>query len=193
MKSSFFLDSAVINQTQSLSLTGSSVVAWFNTDASSTYQSYINNVACPMDRSSATYEFCLQDTILSQSSLLGQLTVQSSNDYQTASRFLSNKQKSIFNLLIIYFISDINPPQVSLVTPIAIETPYTSLLTIKYTDTLQNETYQFLNVTVDRTQSILVQIRDGNTSIPKTCSNYNTYYSCPFSYTNENRNQIQLT
>jgi hypothetical protein len=66
------------------------VVTWFNTQASSAYQDYIKNIACPMDKSSATYSFCLQDTILSQSPLLGQVTVKSSNDYQLADRFLSN-------------------------------------------------------------------------------------------------------
>jgi hypothetical protein len=43
-----------------------------------------------MDKSSLTYSFCVQDTLLSQSSLLGQLTVQSSQDYTTAVSTLSN-------------------------------------------------------------------------------------------------------
>jgi len=70
--------------------------------------------------------------------------------------------------------------------------PYTYLLTIKYSDTLQNET-QYINVTIDRTLSITVQMRDANTSVPRNCFNYNTYYSCPFSYTDASKSQIQLT
>jgi len=90
------LDSVAINQTESLTLSGSSVLTWFKTSASSVYKNYINQIACPMDNSSATYGFCVQDTILSQSPLSGQLTVKSSNDYATAVRTLSNKKKTNF-------------------------------------------------------------------------------------------------
>jgi hypothetical protein len=86
----------------------------------------------------------------------------------------------------------VNPPKVTLVTSLSINTPYTYLLTIKYTDTLQNGT-QYINITVDRTSSIIVQMRDGNTSVPQDCLNQDTYYSCPFSYTDATRSQIQLT
>ncbi len=86
----FVLESSVPSQAQSLTLTGSSVLNWFNTNASSVYQSYMNNLACPIAQSSAAYQFCLEDTILSQSPLLGQVTVKSADDYQTAVRVLSN-------------------------------------------------------------------------------------------------------
>jgi hypothetical protein len=92
-----------------------------------------------------------------------------------------------------HFILGANPPQVSLVSPTSPSTPYTYLLTIPHTDTYQNAIDQYINVTVDRTSSILVQMRDGNTSIPRNCIYYNSYYSCPFLYTNETRSQIQLT
>jgi hypothetical protein len=86
-----YLDSPAINQTESLTLSGTSVLTWFNTHASSVYQNYINQLICQMDNSSATYGFCVQDTILSQSALSGHLTSKSSNDYAIADRVLSNK------------------------------------------------------------------------------------------------------
>ncbi len=79
-----FLDSPVPNGAEQLPLNRTNLLTWFNTGASATYRDYINNVACSMDKSSLTYSFCLQDTLLSQSSLLGQLTVKSSQDYTAA-------------------------------------------------------------------------------------------------------------
>ena len=86
-----------------------------------------------------------------------------------------------------------NPPIVTLVTPTSIDTPYVYLLTIPYNETLEPETYSSTNVTVDRTSSIIVQIRDRNNSIPQSCSNQIAYYSCPISYTSESQSQMQLT
>jgi hypothetical protein len=87
----------------------------------------------------------------------------------------------------------VNPPKVTLLASTSSQTPYTYFLTIPYTETLKNQTYESINVTVDRTSSITVQIRDGNTSISRSCSNQITYYSCPFSYTNQSRSSLQLT
>ncbi|CAF4129363.1 unnamed protein product, partial [Rotaria sp. Silwood2] len=168
--------SLVPNETEQQSLTSTSVLQWFNTAASISYQSYINNLACPMNKTSSTYYFCLQDTLLSQSPLLGQLTVKSSTDYQSANLFLSK-----------------NPPIVTLQSPASFNTPYTYFLTIRHNDTFQNQTNATINVIIDRNTSINVQIRDSNTSVPKDCTNQGSFYSCPFAYTNENRNQIQLT
>lgn len=100
----FVLDSPDINSTVSLPLNGSSVLTWLSTSASAVYKDYIQNVACSMNKSLATYGFCVQDTILSQSPLLGQLTVKSSTDYQTAFRTLCNtKKKSLISSYINYF------------------------------------------------------------------------------------------
>ncbi|CAF0783623.1 unnamed protein product [Rotaria sordida] len=168
--------SLILNETEQQSLTSNSILEWFNRSASNTYQNYINNLACPMSRTSPTYKFCVQDTILSQSPLLGQITVKSSNDYQLANQFLSR-----------------NPPMVTLLSPASLNTPYTYLLTIRYNDTFQNQTNAAISVRIDRNSSITVQIRDGNMSIPIDCIKQNSFYSCPFAYTNENRNQLQLT
>jgi hypothetical protein len=82
---------------------------------------------------------------------------------------------------------------VTLVTPVSMNTPYTSLLIVNYANTLRSVTYQTIDVTIDRTQSIVVQIRDTNTSVPRDCLNQTTFYSCPFSFTNETSSEIQLT
>jgi hypothetical protein len=87
-----------MNATKSLTINQNSVVTWFNTSASPAYRNYVNKVACPMDQSLATYTFCLQDTLLTQSAVLGQLTVKSSSDYQLADRSLSNKPSFFFCL-----------------------------------------------------------------------------------------------
>jgi hypothetical protein len=47
-------------------------------------------MACPLNQASPAYSFCVQDTVLSQSPLLGQLTVKSVTDYSVAVHFLSN-------------------------------------------------------------------------------------------------------
>jgi hypothetical protein len=91
------------------------------------------------------------------------------------------------------FILGANPPKVTLTTPTSFDTPYTYLLIVPYPLTLQNETNQTIDVTVDRTSSITVQIRDGNTSDPRPCIFKGTTYTCPFSYTSTNRNRLQLT
>ena len=44
-----------------------------------------------MDRSSSAYRFCLHDTVVTQSGLLGQLTVRSVEDYQVADRVLGKE------------------------------------------------------------------------------------------------------
>ncbi|CAF1546912.1 unnamed protein product, partial [Adineta steineri] len=168
--------SSVANGTEVLSLDRSSLITWFNTAASPTYRNYINNISCPFDKTSTTYNFCVQDTLLSQSSLLGQLTAKSSIDYTTADTTLS-----------------VNPPKITLVQPTSFDTPYTYLLIIPYTDTLQNETFNYIDVTVDSTSSIIVQVRDRNTSTPVDCIFNGTLYSCPFSYTTATSNLIQLT
>jgi len=85
-----FLDSSVPNGAEQLPLNRTNLLTWFNTGASAAYRDYINNVACSMDKSSLTYSFCVQDTLLSQSSLSGQLTVKSSQDYTAAVSSLSN-------------------------------------------------------------------------------------------------------
>ena len=84
------LDSSVPNAAEQLPLDRTRLLTWFNTTASSVYRDYINNAACPFDQSSPTYAFCVQDTVLSQSPLLGQLTVKSSMDYKAADSALSN-------------------------------------------------------------------------------------------------------
>ena len=66
------------------------VINWFINSANANYRTFINNVACKMNQTLPTYRFCVHDTILSQSSILGQLTVQSSNDYQKTARALRN-------------------------------------------------------------------------------------------------------
>ncbi|CAF1151520.1 unnamed protein product [Rotaria sp. Silwood1] len=190
--------SLISNGTEQQSLTSSSVLEWFTMSASSLYQNYINNWACPMNKTSSTYKFCVQDTVLSQSPLLGQLTVRSSNDYQSANRFLSNKIHTHLTYLLVfldsfYFFSGANPPMVTLQSPVSLNAPYTYLLTIRHNDTFQNQTNAAINVIIDRNSSINVQIRDGNTSVPNDCEKQGSFYSCPFAYTNENRNQIQLT
>ncbi len=81
----------------------------------------------------------------------------------------------------------------TLVQPTSLDTPYTYLLTIPYTNTLQNETINYVSVTVDLISSVIVQIRDRNTSDSKNCINNGTSYSCPFSYTDATKNLIQLT
>lgn len=192
----FFLkDSLTPNATQQQTLQTSRILSWFNVNASTSYQNYINNIACPMNRSSSTYRFCVQDTILTQSPSLGQVTVRSSTDYQAADQYLSNHNRySCQYLLNILLILGSNPPLISLVSPLSISQPYATLLTIPYTSTLQNKTNAFINVTIDRnSSSLIVQIRDGNTSTSNNCIWQNSYYSCPFIYSNSNRATIDLT
>ncbi|CAF1385731.1 unnamed protein product, partial [Rotaria magnacalcarata] len=168
--------SLVPNAAEQQTLQTSNILSWFNTGASSSYRTYINAIACPMTKTLPTYIFCVQDTILSQSSLLGQLTVRSSNDYQVANAFLNA-----------------NPPKVSLVSPISIDAPYTYLLTIPYTMTFANKSNVNINVQVDGNSSMIVRIRDTNTSIPIDCNWSNTFYSCNFLYANDNRNRTEIT
>lgn len=84
----FLLESLSQNETQSFTINSTMVQTWFNRSAWPAYQKYINEVACQMNGSAAAYRFCVQDTILSQSPLLGQLTVKSSLDYYAADRSL---------------------------------------------------------------------------------------------------------
>ncbi|CAF3337216.1 unnamed protein product [Rotaria socialis] len=168
--------SLIPNAAEQQALQTNDTLSWFNTGASSSYQTYINTIACPMAKTLPTYGFCVQDTILSQSSLLGQLTVRSSTDYQVANAFLNT-----------------NPPKVSLVSPISIDAPYTYLLTIPYTMTFTNKSNANINVQVDGNSSMIVRIQETNTSIPYNCSWNNTFYSCNFLYANDNSNLIELT
>ena len=92
LSNKFILVSSIPNQAEVQSLNENSILTWLNTNASSAYQDYINTIACPLDKSLATYGFCVQDTILSQSSLLGQVTVKSSSDYYKANTYLGNKK-----------------------------------------------------------------------------------------------------
>jgi hypothetical protein len=85
-----FVDSTNVNGTEAESLDETSVVTWLNTNASPSYRNYVNNMACPLNQASPAYSFCVQDTVLSQSPLLGQLTVKSVTDYSVAVHFLSN-------------------------------------------------------------------------------------------------------
>lgn len=82
------------------------MLQWVNLNASNAYREYLNSVACPLNKTSPTYKFCVQDTVLSQSPLLGQLTVKSSSDYLVANRFLSKENilNRFFNLQVILFI-----------------------------------------------------------------------------------------
>ena len=81
----------------------------------------------------------------------------------------------------------------TLVSPATSSTPYTYLLTIPHNNTFQNQTNAYVDVNIDRTSPIIVMIRDGNNSDAKNCTRTNSSYSCPFGYTNYNRNRIQLT
>lgn len=91
MQIGFVLESLAKSETQQLNISSTGVLNWFNTGASADYQDFINQQACNINQSIATYRFCVQDTLLSQSPLLGQLTVRSSLDYQTADRSLGKK------------------------------------------------------------------------------------------------------
>lgn len=73
------------------SLSSAEINSWLQNNATESYRLYINNIACTMDRSSATYRFCLHDTVVTQSGLLGQLTVRSGEDYQAADRVLGKE------------------------------------------------------------------------------------------------------
>jgi hypothetical protein len=92
----FILESSSTNATALPTVSQSNVLTWFNTAATSGYRNYINQVACPIDPSLPTYMFCLHDTLLSQSALLGQVTVKSSSDYQLADRSFSKKTSFFF-------------------------------------------------------------------------------------------------
>ncbi|CAF1457750.1 unnamed protein product, partial [Adineta ricciae] len=168
-------NSVTLNDTKLLELNRTKLTEWFSTSASTTYRNYINTVSCS-SMSSSTYNFCVQDTLISQSSLLGQLTVKSSTDYTTANNVLSA-----------------NPPRITLVDATSIDTPYTYLLSIPHNNTFQNTTLNYINVTVDLISSVQVQIRETNTSTPADCIYNGVWYSCPFSYTNTNKNLLQLT
>ena len=78
---------------------------WLNTSASPSYRTFINNHACPMDPSLATHDFCVQDTILSQSPILGQITAQSSLDYQLANQVLGTIMPVFVVVLLILILS----------------------------------------------------------------------------------------
>ena len=78
----------VRNETQAYNLTSREVNLWLQNEATASYRNYINNVTCTMDSSSAAYRFCLHDTVLTQSALLGQLTVTSVNAYRIADKAL---------------------------------------------------------------------------------------------------------
>ncbi|CAF0903620.1 unnamed protein product, partial [Didymodactylos carnosus] len=56
---------------------------WFNTGATSKYQSYVKSVCGPND-SDTVYNFCIQDQIVSQSSLISSITLHSARAYKTA-------------------------------------------------------------------------------------------------------------
>lgn len=86
----FRLLASTDNSTTSYPIQSTDVTNWFINNASANYRTFINNVACKINQTLPTYRFCVHDTILSQSSALGQLTVQSSTDYQNIARVLSN-------------------------------------------------------------------------------------------------------
>ena len=83
-----FLVASSGNNTIAYPVQSADVLRWFNNDASASYRTFINTVACPINQTSSTYRFCVHDTILSQSSLLGQLTVRSSTEFQATTRVL---------------------------------------------------------------------------------------------------------
>ena len=58
-----------------------------------------------MDPSLATHDFCVQDTILSQSPILGQITAQSSLDYQLANQVLGTIMPVFVVVLLILILS----------------------------------------------------------------------------------------
>jgi hypothetical protein len=79
------------NGTEVLPLNDLTILTWFQANASAVYKNYMNTFACPINASLPAYNFCVQDTILSQSALLGQLTVKSESAYQLANSVLGNK------------------------------------------------------------------------------------------------------
>ena len=92
MKRIFLKDSLALNETKEQSLNTITVLTWFYNSASTSYQDYINSLACSINRTSPVFRFCLQDTSLSQSPVLGQLTVRSADVYQSAIEFLSMRK-----------------------------------------------------------------------------------------------------
>ena len=72
-------------------------------------------------------------------------------------------------------------------------TPYTYLLTKPHDQTGRNSADSTIDIMVDRTANIVVQIRIYNDSTPVNCVRMNTLFSCPFPYNVDTKSRLQLT
>ena len=72
-------------------------------------------------------------------------------------------------------------------------TPYTYLLTKPHDQTGPNSAASTIDIMVDRSANIIVQIRIYNESKPVDCVPVNTRFSCPFPYNVDTKRQLQLT
>ena len=88
-----FLISAASDNASIISYTDqrSNVNQWFRTAASEAYRKYIDSTVCTGNQTSIAYEFCLHDTVLTQSALLGKLTETSVVNYEATTRTLGKK------------------------------------------------------------------------------------------------------
>jgi len=151
------------------------ILTWLNNSASSSYRTFIKNSSCPFNEQSSIYNFCAQDTILTQSPVLASLTVKSATDYQMAVQY-SRK----------------NYPKIYLTTPTSYDTPYTYLFSIPHDQIYNNNTLTSVAVTLNSDFIGSVFLRENNVSELRNCtSTGDNNYNCYFKYNIDTRSQLQ--